>query len=137
MPSATRPGSFSTRYSGSGCGMTRTCHVPSGGHVRMLVVCSTLPGSNGQGNSPSPVRSRCPLTTQLCDTGSRRISMNKLSCVPCLRVTFFEFFHGLSLFPQCAVVKEPHTAELAALQANFLARRAILVISKMPDDLHF
>jgi tRNA(adenine34) deaminase len=51
-------------------------------------------------------------------------------------VVFFEFFHGLSLFPRCAVVKEPRATDLA-LQADFLARRAILVISKMPDDLHF
>src|SRR6266436_2292287 len=75
MPSATRPGSPSMRYSGSGCATTRTCQVPSAGQVRIAGIFSTVPGSKGHGCGESPDDSRCPRTTQLWVMGSRRISM--------------------------------------------------------------
>src|SRR5215831_7550801 len=56
--------------------MTRACHCPSEGTERMFFAESTCGGSKGQGESTSSTRSRCPDTTQLCVTGSRRISMS-------------------------------------------------------------
>src|SRR5579862_2582867 len=55
--------------------MTRTCHAPSLGKLKIAGFLSKLTPSNGHGAAVSSRFSGWPSTTQLCVIGSRRISM--------------------------------------------------------------